>query len=257
MVTPQVTIKLLDFGIAKNLNDNLVDYTITSMAQQMGTPMYMSPEQVRNTTEITKQTDIYSLGVVLWQMVMNKKPYDSEAYSLPEIQVSILNESLPLTDSIWDSKIQQATDKEPLKRGLENISEQEFELVSTNENNIENPISNSWNYKLDPKAFGVLILIFIIIWITFIFIQKKNNQSVETAEDTNSEVVVPSINSQKQSEINETGTIKPNEVSKEISKTKEVPKKVIEKPIDAKDILDRALKNSPKDVNLLYLRGIL
>jgi serine/threonine protein kinase len=111
MVTPDDSVKLLDFGIAKNLNDGAVDYTKTSMAQQMGTPMYMSPEQVRNTAEITPQTDIYSLGVVLWQMVTNKKPYDSERLTLPEIQVAIMKEPLPLTNTGWDDVIEFATSK--------------------------------------------------------------------------------------------------------------------------------------------------
>jgi len=118
MVTKSGQIKLLDFGIAKNTNESAVDYTKTGLMQQMGTPLYMSPEQVKNTADVTKQTDVYSLGVVLWQLVMNKKPYDSEEISLPEIQVSILKEPLPLTHTFWDSSIQAATEKDPTKRSL-------------------------------------------------------------------------------------------------------------------------------------------
>ncbi len=116
MLTKGGAIKLLDFGIAKNTNDVAADYTKTGLMQQMGTPMYMSPEQVKNTSEVTKETDIYSLGVVLWQMVMNKKPYDSHALSLPEIQVAILKEPLSLTKTIWDSSIRKATQKDPSLR---------------------------------------------------------------------------------------------------------------------------------------------
>jgi serine/threonine protein kinase len=105
MLTKGGAIKLLDFGIAKNTNDDAADYTKTGLMQQMGTPMYMSPEQVKNTSEVTKETDIYSLGVVLWQMVTGKKPYNSDTLSLPEIQVAILKEPLPLTNSVWDEKI--------------------------------------------------------------------------------------------------------------------------------------------------------
>jgi serine/threonine protein kinase len=111
MVTKDGTIKLLDFGIAKNTNDGPLDYTQTTAAHMMGTPLYMSPEQVRNTSEVTKQTDIYSLGVVLWQMVMNKKPYNAEKLSLVEIQIKIFQEPLPLTKTIWDPFIQKATHK--------------------------------------------------------------------------------------------------------------------------------------------------
>ena len=143
MVTKGGQIKLLDFGIAKNINESAVDYTKTGLMQQMGTPLYMSPEQVKNTAEVTKQTDVYSLGVVLWQLVMNKKPYDSGEFSLPEIQVSILKESLPLTYTIWDSTIQEASAKDPTKRSLKINSKETVESKSNSDTIIDkaNPIS--------------------------------------------------------------------------------------------------------------------
>ncbi len=116
MLSNNGSLKLLDFGIAKNLNKNAEDYTETNIAQQMGTPMYMSPEQIKNTSVVTKATDYYSLGVVLWQMVSNKKPYDTKTLTLPEIQVSILKEKLTLTNTIWDGFIQKATQKDETKR---------------------------------------------------------------------------------------------------------------------------------------------
>ncbi len=119
MVTNQGSIKLLDFGIAKNLNDGPLDYTRTNRDQQIGTPMYMSPEQVQGTLEITKQTDIYSLGVVLCQMVMNKRPYDSGILTLPEIQVAIMKEPLALTNSKWDGYISRMVQKESKDRSLD------------------------------------------------------------------------------------------------------------------------------------------
>jgi len=119
LITPIGGIKLLDFGIAKNLNDGVVDYTKTSMTQQMGTPLYMSPEQVRSTAEVTKQTDIYSLGVVLWQLVMNKKPYDANTLTLPEIQVAIMKDPLPLTNTIWDDTIKFTTAKDTFERCID------------------------------------------------------------------------------------------------------------------------------------------
>jgi serine/threonine protein kinase len=77
----------------------------------MGTPMYMSPEQIKSTKEVTHQTDIYSLGVVLWQMVTGHRPYNSNELSIPEIQVSILKEDLPLTKTKWDAIISTAMQK--------------------------------------------------------------------------------------------------------------------------------------------------
>jgi serine/threonine protein kinase len=142
MVTKGGQIKLLDFGIAKNLNDGAVDYTKTSMTQQMGTPMYMSPEQVRNTSEITEQSDIYSLGVVLWQLVMNKKPYDANSLTLPEIQVAIMKDSLPLTNTGWDDVIEGATSKNIYNRSdfdeiRDLVSYAEFyDLLSTQDSQV-------------------------------------------------------------------------------------------------------------------------
>lgn len=104
-------IKLMDFGIAKNMDVNSSEYTITGTTQSMGTPMYMSLEQIKSTKEVTHQTDIYSLGVVLWQMVTGRKPYDRNELSLPEIQVSILKEDLPLTKTNWDDIIKSAMQK--------------------------------------------------------------------------------------------------------------------------------------------------
>ena len=111
MMTKDGNIKLLDFGIAKNTNEGQNEYTQTGTTHQMGTPLYMSPEQVQSTKEVTSQSDIYSLGVVLWQMVMNKKPYNAENLSLVEIQIQIFQEPLALTKTIWDPFIQKATKK--------------------------------------------------------------------------------------------------------------------------------------------------
>ena len=111
MINPKGQVKLLDFGIAKNTDTNSAEYTQTSTSQQMGTPMYMSPEQVNETKSVTAQSDIYSLGVVLWQMVMGQKPYDTKTLSNFELQLKIVQEPLTLTQTIWDSCIQKATHK--------------------------------------------------------------------------------------------------------------------------------------------------
>jgi serine/threonine protein kinase len=116
MISSKGVVKLLDFGIAKNTNTTSAEYTQTGTTQNMGTPMYMSPDQIKSTKEVTAQTDIYSLGVVLWQMVMGKKPYDSSELSIPEIQVSILKVNLNLTNTYWDKIIPIATEKDLSKR---------------------------------------------------------------------------------------------------------------------------------------------
>ena len=203
MVTKNGQIKLLDFGIAKNTNEGAVDYTKTGLMQQMGTPLYMSPEQVKNTADVTKQTDVYSLGVVLWQLVMNKKPYDSVEFSLPEIQVSILKEPLPLTNTIWDSSIQQATEKDPTKRSLKiNYNKiLEVKSVSDKEINLAIPKHNPekkepkriayFNFKTISIAIGILLFVGILI-ISFSKYGMADGPITTISDDKKPEIVLPS-----------------------------------------------------------------
>jgi uncharacterized protein (TIGR02145 family) len=82
----------------------------------MGTAIYMSPEQIHETRSVTPRSDIYSLGVVLWQMVTGQKPYSTETLSAFQLQLKIVNEPLPLTRTNWDNLIQKATEKDSQHR---------------------------------------------------------------------------------------------------------------------------------------------
>ena len=116
MIDKKGKVKLMDFGIAKTLDSNAAEYTQTGTGMQMGTPMYMSPEQITETRSVTAQSDIYSLGVVLWQMVTGKKPYDTKTLSNFQLQTKIVTEKLADTKTPWDSIIHKATAKDALNR---------------------------------------------------------------------------------------------------------------------------------------------
>jgi serine/threonine-protein kinase len=111
MITSKGQIKLLDFGIAKNTDSSSAEYTQTGTGIQMGTPLYMSPEQITETKSVNAQSDIYSLGVVLWQMVTGQKPYDTNTLSSFQLQMKIVQEELPKTNTNWDVVIEKATHK--------------------------------------------------------------------------------------------------------------------------------------------------
>ena len=76
LVTAEGTPKLLDFGIAKLLNPDSSSYTveITGASVRLMTPEYASPEQVRS-EQITTATDVYSLGVLLYELLTGRRPY--------------------------------------------------------------------------------------------------------------------------------------------------------------------------------------
>jgi tetratricopeptide (TPR) repeat protein len=71
--------KVIDFGIAKATEGRLTDKTLfTAFQQFMGTPAYMSPEQAEMTSlDIDTRSDIYSLGVLLYELLTGKTPFDA------------------------------------------------------------------------------------------------------------------------------------------------------------------------------------
>ncbi|MBN2664406.1 MAG: protein kinase [Bacteroidales bacterium] len=119
-------VKILDFGIAKILSG---DANLTSTGTQMGTPMYMSPEQIRDSKEIDWRTDIYSLGVVLFYMLNGKAPYSDTETSSFDIQSKIVFEDFPTLENLPEINaiIAKATAKKPEER-YQTCEEMMFEL---------------------------------------------------------------------------------------------------------------------------------
>ncbi len=77
-VTPVV--KVIDFGVAKAIGGRLTDKTVyTAFAQMVGTPLYMSPEQAGlSDLDVDTRSDVYSLGVLLYELLTGTTPCDSE-----------------------------------------------------------------------------------------------------------------------------------------------------------------------------------
>ncbi|GEM_PF-842681 len=118
LMTKAGQVKIVDFGIAKDTEAG----RNTSTGTRMGTVAYMSPEQVLG-EDLDKRTDIYSLGVLLHQMLTGKAPYDINTDKQFKVQAKIVQEPLPRMKSIYEyvspgmqAVVDKATAKDRSKR---------------------------------------------------------------------------------------------------------------------------------------------
>ncbi|HUJ71095.1 MAG TPA: serine/threonine-protein kinase, partial [Verrucomicrobiae bacterium] len=100
------TVKIADFGLAKLMGREAKDLSITDTHDVMGTPHYMAPEQVEHPLDVDHRADIYSLGVVFYQMLTGELPIGR--FPPPSRKVQI--------DVRLDEVVLRALEKEPEQR---------------------------------------------------------------------------------------------------------------------------------------------
>ena len=113
LVTPERQVKITDFGIAR-ASDGL---GLTGTGQVMGTPQYLSPEQARGATA-TPASDVYSLGVVAFECLAGRRPFDAE--SPVATALAHLNDPVPAlprsTPADLAAVVRRALSKDPAQR---------------------------------------------------------------------------------------------------------------------------------------------
>jgi hypothetical protein len=106
-VDGDLVIKLVDFGIAKQLNAD--PFEATSDGAILGTPLYMSPEQVLSTKDVTFASDLYSLGVVAYECLAGEPPFSGETLGALHVAIAFgryapitaVDSSLPKSLDAW------------------------------------------------------------------------------------------------------------------------------------------------------------
>src|SRR5213075_1953792 len=80
-------VKVLDFGIARAPIGT--DLKLTQTQSLLGTPAYMSPEQMRSARTVDPRSDIWSLGTVLYEIIQGRRPFEAESFSEMCVKVAV------------------------------------------------------------------------------------------------------------------------------------------------------------------------
>ncbi len=172
-VQPNGVVKVLDFGLSKSLEYT----TLTQTSSYMGTPQYMSPEQARGAKHVDIRSDLYSFGVILFEMLTGELPYDGDTPAV--IGIKHLTEPIPTKkleennlSSSMRALIQKAMSKNPESRyqtpeeilmdieyGTIKSEEQDYipTISRDNANELSNRgLINTYSYEFSQKSGSVV-----------------------------------------------------------------------------------------------------
>ncbi len=89
----RTVVKVLDFGITKSGVESTVNPALTSSGTVMGSPLYMSPEQMSSARDVDVRADIWSLGVTLFELIGGRPPFQAE--SITELIAAVIQRDAP------------------------------------------------------------------------------------------------------------------------------------------------------------------
>lgn len=188
MITSNGKIKLIDYGIAKKINgNNTKESSYTIAGQFIGKPKYAAPELVRGLVESQgPTTDLYAVGILLYQLLVGKVPFDGEMAEVLEMQ---LTQKMPLHN------VKQRKIKDVIKIATQKKSSQRFQSAAEFRVAIDKLVPLQYPEKIiDFKSVGavlggVVVFVGIIIGAINIFdnegvVENKQNEFIAQNSDS-------------------------------------------------------------------------
>jgi serine/threonine-protein kinase len=92
-------VKVLDFGVSKSLSSSGTPHlSLTKTSSLVGSPIYMSPEQLNSSKDVDGRTDIWALGCILYELLTGRTPFQGE--TMPQLVHAVLHSELPSFESL-------------------------------------------------------------------------------------------------------------------------------------------------------------
>ncbi len=144
-------VKIADFGLARLLDRPATSFTLTQAGQRMGTPHYMAPEQIQGAHEVDHRADIYSLGVVFYEMLTGQLPIGQFAPPSQKVQVDVRLDKVVLKSLAHEPerRYQHASE---VKTDVETIAGQERMITRP----FEHPDAEAVRQQVRRPAIGLL-----------------------------------------------------------------------------------------------------
>lgn len=199
---------LSDFGIVKFSST----ITATTGSALIGTPAYMSPEQIHGDRPIDHRTDIYALGIMMFEMLTGKRPFAADtpakqmmAHALTPVP-NILQYNAKLPTGIADI-ISKAMSKDPesrydtageLARELRQvINQSSMSLPVSSQTTATTTIKKKRDWRHDSRWLGIIIIIFFLVTLLIVFNNYTSNAALllrqePTATTTTAPTITPS-----------------------------------------------------------------
>ena len=185
LVNADLKVKVTDFGLAKVIRQHGPSSTVTQM--RAGTLYYMSPEQVKGLKNVDFRSDIYSLGMTLYEMVVGKTPFEKTDSDF-SIQKRIVEGEIPPPTKFNSTIpkplakiITKAIDKNPLKRYQS--AEEMNEDVLNYESSITQVVTSQPSRPKLPSLKSVFMVVTLLLVLTLTYILVMDPMNIFSGKD--------------------------------------------------------------------------